>query len=72
MPFLWRKLVLLFVLACVTCVTAAGTANSADTADVPNLPPKNPWVANSAYAISHHNSAQTDVTSVAGPVIGGR
>ena len=38
----------------------------------PNLPARNPWVAHSPYAISHHNSAQTDVTEVNGPSVGGR
>ena len=37
-----------------------------------NLPPRNPWVADSPYAISHHNSAQTDVTGVDGPRVGDR
>lgn len=31
------------------------------------LPAANPWVSQSAYAISHHNSAQTDSTPVDGP-----
>jgi hypothetical protein len=35
-----------------------------------NLPADNPWVADSPYAISHHNAAQTDVTSVDGPTMG--
>ncbi|MEH6605029.1 MAG: hypothetical protein V7711_05580 [Pseudomonadales bacterium] len=34
------------------------------------LPPKNPWLANSPYAISHHNPGQTDATEVDGPRIG--
>ena len=34
-----------------------------------NLPEPNPWVANSPYAISHHNAAQTDITEVNGPSI---
>tara|TARA_R110002072_G_scaffold92860_6_gene206369 strand:+ start:8240 stop:8797 length:558 start_codon:yes stop_codon:yes gene_type:complete len=38
----------------------------------PNLPARNPSVAHSPYAISHHNSAQTDVTEVNGPSVGGR
>jgi hypothetical protein len=37
-----------------------------------SLPAPNPWVANSAYAISHHNAGQTDVTPVNGPTIGAR
>jgi hypothetical protein len=41
-------------------------------ADTPHLPADNPWVADSPYAISHHNPAQTDVTGVDGPTIGGR
>jgi hypothetical protein len=35
-----------------------------------NLPPDNPWVSDAAYAISHHNSAQTDTTTVNGPSVG--
>ncbi|MCX2977191.1 hypothetical protein [Candidatus Marimicrobium litorale] len=34
--------------------------------------PANPWIADSPYAISHHDPAQTDVTPVDGPTIGGR
>ena len=37
-----------------------------------NLPAANPWVADSAYPISHHNSAQTDVTPIDGPTVGKR
>jgi hypothetical protein len=33
-------------------------------------PAVNPWLANSAYPISHHNAAQTDSTAVDGPSIG--
>ncbi|MEM8498603.1 MAG: hypothetical protein AAF542_11315 [Pseudomonadota bacterium] len=33
------------------------------------LPSVNPWLAKSAYPISHHNAAQTDVTLVDGPRI---
>ncbi len=35
-----------------------------------NTPTANPWVTDSAYGISHHNAAQTDVTPVDGPTIG--
>ncbi|MDC0363023.1 hypothetical protein OAN12_08285, partial [Halioglobus sp.] len=34
--------------------------------------PANPWIADSPYAISHHDPAQTDVTPVDGPTLGGR
>jgi len=34
------------------------------------LPPKNPWLADSPYAISHHDSAQSDATAVDGPIRG--
>ncbi len=34
-----------------------------------NMPAPNPWLADSPYAISHHNPAQTDVTDVDGPSI---
>ncbi len=33
---------------------------------------RNPSVAHSPYAISHHNSAQTEVSEVNGPSVGGR
>lgn len=36
------------------------------------LPAPNPWVAEAAYAISHHNPAQTDVTEVDGPTKGAK
>ena len=47
---------------CPTYVSAAGV----------NLPADNPWVAGSPYAISHHNPAQTDVTEINGPTVGGK
>lgn len=34
------------------------------------LPPKNPWIADSPYAISHHDAAQSDATAVDGPTRG--
>lgn len=37
-----------------------------------NVPANNPWIADAPYAISHHNAAQTDVTSVDGPTVGGQ
>ena len=48
------------------CLAVAASAQAAAT----NVPAANPWVAGSAYAISHHNSAQTDVTPVDGPTRG--
>lgn len=53
---------LLTSLAVCTTLQAAAT----------NLPAKNPWVADTPYAISHHNPAQTDVTEVYGPTVGGK
>ena len=35
-------------------------------------PPANPWLAQGAYPISHHDPGQTDSTAVDGPSIGGR
>ena len=35
-------------------------------------PPVNPWLAQGAYPISHHNSAQSDSTPVDGPNVGRR
>ena len=48
------------------CLVAAASVQAAST----NVPRVNPWVADSAYAISHHNAAQTDVTPVDGPTRG--
>ena len=47
-------------------------ACASSQATPPNLPSANPWVADSPYAISHHNPAQTDVTPVDGPTRGQR
>ena len=43
--------------------------SSAVSATDISLPPKNPWVAKAAYAISHHDPAQSDITEVEGPSI---
>lgn len=37
-----------------------------------NIPTKNPWLNDSVYPISHHNSAQTDASVVDGPQQGKR
>lgn len=37
-----------------------------------DIPAANPWIADSPYAISHHDPAQTDITPVDGPTRGGR
>jgi len=42
----------------------------AATSNAEELPATNPWLADSPYAISHHNPAQTDVTELAGPSVG--
>ncbi len=52
------------------CALQASSALSAVAAD--NGIPANPWIADSPYAISHHDPAQTDVTPVDGPTLGGR
>ncbi len=46
----------------LTGLVLAGTTNATD-----NVPPRNPWVADAAYAISHHDPAQSDSTPVDGP-----
>ncbi|MCP4842630.1 MAG: hypothetical protein GY887_12940, partial [Halieaceae bacterium] len=56
--------------AFVLCALQASSALSAVAAD--NGIPANPWIADSPYAISHHDPAQTDVTPVDGPTLGGR
>jgi hypothetical protein len=35
-------------------------------------PPRNPWLADSAYPVSHHNPGQTDSTPINGPDLGRR
>ncbi|MEM9256972.1 MAG: hypothetical protein AAGA91_16125 [Pseudomonadota bacterium] len=48
------------------CLSLAGcTLSGAVFAE--SRPAVNPWLANSPYAISHHDPAQTDVTDVDGP-----
>ena len=47
-------------------ISACSSLQAAST----GLPDPNPWVADSAYAISHHNPAQTDMTPVDGPTRG--
>jgi hypothetical protein len=54
------------VLSFLCCTTVCASSQAAQ----PDLPVANPWVADSAYAISHHNPAQTDVTPVDGPTRG--
>ncbi|CAG2156410.1 hypothetical protein LMG26411_05239 [Cupriavidus numazuensis] len=54
-----------------TLSAAAALAFSAFTgafAAAPAQPPRNPFLADSSYAIAHANSAQTDSTADAGPV----
>jgi len=55
-----KALLLASLLGCL--LTASSSAEE--------LPAANPWLADSPYAISHHNPAQTDVTELAGPSIG--
>tara|TARA_R110001599_G_scaffold353815_1_gene598775 strand:+ start:17664 stop:18824 length:1161 start_codon:yes stop_codon:yes gene_type:complete len=50
---------------CAGLVIALWACNSAA-----GEPVVNPWLASSAYPISHHNAAQTDSTPVDGPSIG--
>ncbi len=40
---------------------------SSSTLAAQNVATENPWVSKSSYAISHHNSGQTDTTPVDGP-----
>lgn len=49
--------------------TDKGTpAETEESEDSSNLPPKNPCLADSAYALAHGDSAQQDSTEIAGPV----
>jgi hypothetical protein len=50
----------------LSCLVASVAVQASPTA----VPVANPWVSDSAYAISHHNPAQTDVTPVDGPTRG--
>ena len=51
------------------CIFLLWAAQAGFAASV-NLPAANPWLAKSAYPISHHNSGQTDSTPVDGPRVG--
>lgn len=55
-----------------TLLISPASADTHNDKKVHNMPVANPWIAKSAYAISHHNSAQTDVTHVNGPTVGKR
>ena len=50
----------------LTALLVPSTTVHAET-DGPNLPPKNPYLADSAYAMSHGDSAQQDSTGIPGP-----
>lgn len=54
----------------VVFVFMPGLAGLPALAGDAGFPPRNPWLSESAYAISHHNPAQTDATPVDGPSIG--
>jgi len=38
---------------------------------IPNMPPRNPWLTDSVYPVSHMNPAATDAVAFAGPTGGG-
>jgi hypothetical protein len=56
----------------LTCILALIAGASVQRAAAASLPADNPWVADSPYAISHHDPAQTDITGVDGPTVGAR
>jgi hypothetical protein len=41
-----------------------------DISNLPNMPPRNPWLTDSVYPVSHMNSAATDAVPFAGPTGG--
>lgn len=43
------------------------SASSPDSTAAPNLPPRNPFLADSAYSIGHADSAQSDSSPIEGP-----
>ena len=57
-------------LYCLLLSTLAALPAAATAA--PGLPAPNPFVADAAYAVSHHNPGQTDVTPIDGPTRGAR
>ena len=74
--FATRRHSLTALLACVlifslpVVIKAESLEPAVPLFDQINVPAPNPWVWDSPYAISHHNSAQTDVTHVDGPSVG--
>ena len=63
---------LIFAVACTTSASGVGTGdrpppNCDDHVVDPDGPPKNPFLADSIYAIPHGDSAQQDSTTLAGP-----
>jgi hypothetical protein len=44
--------------------------NERDAASMPNMPPRNPWLTDSVYPVSHMNSAATDSVPFPGPTGG--
>lgn len=73
-----KPVVLSLLILAVACSSADGTRGSGATGGAPECddgvggsggggPPKNPFLADSIYAIPHGDSAQQDSTSLAGP-----
>jgi len=59
---------LIFATACTTSGSGDGTAPNCDDHVVdPDGPPKNPFLADSIYAVPHGDSAQQDSTKLGGP-----
>lgn len=75
-PLTGRKLVSLAAmgvaigLAAVTgCTAEPGDPSSQDNAIAAEMPPKNPWLTDSEYPITHFDSAASDSTSAVGPTV---
>ncbi|WP_157107609.1 hypothetical protein [Nocardia amikacinitolerans] len=57
--------------ALAACASERSASSASETQDAsPAMPPRNPWLADSAYPISHVNSAATDSTTLPGPDVG--
>ncbi len=54
----------------VLALAVSGLVPAANAAMEINQPAKNPYLTDSIYPTSHHNPAQTDATTVAGPLKG--
>ncbi len=70
------RIVAVFVIVALGAVITAcaddrvSASSSGTSTDSPAMPPRNPWLTDSAYPISHVNPAATDSAALAGPEVG--